>query len=149
MYWALKDLCKRFSNRTNTAIVLGSEFQWAMSEITNEQRKEVEDMVLASKLPLFFISLGASPDGWFRHLANESGGAYLGALLAQDTKLLAKDTNKVWIYVNQDHIKKTRSYYIPGEAVNVEGSKDIIEHLEDSNIKRSKTFEESDRDNKR
>ena len=64
-------------------------------------------------------------------------------LLAQDTKSLAKDQTKSWIYVDQNHIKKTRSHFIPGQATEVEGSKDIIDHLEDSRIKKSKTFEES------
>ena len=45
-------------------------------------QKAVKARLLSYGLPIFFVSLGARPDGFIRDIARESGGGYLGYLPA-------------------------------------------------------------------
>jgi hypothetical protein len=96
LHHALLTIGPRYTGRPNTAIVIGSEFQYKANEPSPEELHQLEDFILSLKLPIFFISLGDEPDQWFVKLARKTGGSYLGMIPASRAIALSKNKDTLW-----------------------------------------------------
>lgn len=128
-----------YASRQNTAVIIGSEFQWQSREYSREERAQLEAKLLSYKLPIFFISLAARPDDFIRNVAKNSGGGYLGYISASNAKSMAKAVDTSWTCLMRDG-------YLTYERRNPPfvRSEEIVAPLEDSE-QEGLSFEESDR----
>jgi hypothetical protein len=137
--YALEDLVPKYRGRKNTAIVLGSEFQWNANHFPPEELEWLRQTMLDAQMPVFLISLGATPDKEFVKMAEATGGGYLGYLSAQTAKSLARNPDKVWVCEGG-----ATAHYIRGETPETVASTDILPGLGESPISVEEAQKRSD-----